>query len=588
MLNWKYISTALLPTLFCFNAQAIDRADLDGYFNAPINYIAKGGANGIEWRYTGIQPGPGWTMPSFDDSGWQTGYGGFYDNSTSPNDENTTPFDDTLWLRTEVSLTQAEIESAMFWGRWDDNLEIYINGVEAAIKNGWVPTYRYIGMSGAARDTLDIGVNTIAVKVNSPGDPGFFDISITSTPEMASLPVSGYSKNPQLNWISEYAATALSQYGIPAATLAITRRRVSDGDIEVMYAAGFGHMEKEFENHVKHDSVFRLASVDKPISFAALTQMMTGRVVKQLDQNGNLEHYYCDASLDQNKPTSVTNPVTGSDFTCSDGVFDLLSYYGTVNVNDVSDNRVFNITVTDILNFQSGFNHRPNPQNSTEVNNYYNHLGITAQQSSPAHLMRWYFTNNLTRDPGTSSQYNSDGAAVVRFLVDKLGNGLENYLQNNLLSDSNYTDIYIAHEYPDERVADSFGELREPWYLTHSDPFDFWVGLDDAMALTASAETIGVFKALYGYGRNDGGMPGTQTVTSEFGKDYDNDGMEDYVINYTWLISGSGFPFGQAESSQPDTPYVDSNLRIKLLSLPATAWEPQQSSGPSILNQTTW
>ncbi|MCW8127728.1 serine hydrolase [Microbulbifer halophilus] len=580
MLKWNYISTVFLTLFFHCNSQAIERTDLDGHFSTPSTYIAEGGANGITWRYTENQPNSDWVNPSFDDSGWQIGHGGFYDNSSNSIDDNTTPFDDTVWLRTEVELTHIEIESAMFWGRWDDNIEIYINGIEAVVKNGWVSTYRYLGMSDSARNALHTGTNTIAVKVNSPGDPGFFDVSVVSTPAIADLPVSGYSKNPQLNWISNYAAAALSENGIPAASLAITRRRVQDGDTQVMYAAGFGYMEKEFDTPVRHDSIFRLASVDKPVSFAALKRMLTGRMVKHLDENGNLDYYYCDASLDQNNPNAVTNPVTGSDLTCADNVLDLLSYYGAVNANEVSDSRAFNITITDILNFQSGFTARPNPQNTTEVNNYYSHLGITAQESSPTQLMKWYFSNNLTRDPGTSSQYNSDGAAVVRFLVGKLGNGLENYLQNQLLSGSSHTDLHIAHEYPDERVVDSSGNLREPWYLTHSAPFDFWIGLDDAMALAASAETIGVFKGIYGYGRNDGGMQGTQAVTSEFGKDYDNDGMEDYVLNYTWLISGSNFPFGQAESSQPDTQYIDSNLRIKLLDLPVTAWEPQQASSP--------
>lgn len=40
-------------------------------------------------------------------------------------------------------------------------------------------------------------------------------------------------------------------------------------------------------------------------------------------------------------------------------------------------------------------------------------------------------------------------------------------------------------------------------------------------------------------------------------------------------MSGGGLPFGQAESTIPNTPYVDSNLRIMLYNLPLSAWSPE-------------
>lgn len=551
--------------------------DRDGRFSEPA-YIINKGLTGLTWRYTTTNPGANWEKPSFSVSSWSSGKGGFYDGSNSVLTHNTTAFLNNIWLRADVTLSAAQIESLMFWAVWDDTIEIYVNGVLAASSSNWVGTYRYLGLSDEARKALVAGTNTIAVKVNNTGGSGYFDMGFVSS-KLANYPASGFNKNAKLSWVTDYVKEAMRKAGVPAGAVAITRKENATNKREVVYSAGFGFMDKYFTTHVKDDAVFRLASVDKPFSLEALRRMADGETVETKIVVGGKEEYRytCNVSV-PHKSTAVINPVTSNWLKCSDKVLDILAYYGVVSSSAAlaADSRLANITITDLLTYQSRFKSRPDQQNLTELSDFYSFLGIIPSQSSPENLMRWYFTNPLTANPGDYAQYNSDDAAVARFLIEKLGGGLENYLQNTLLASSTKKDVYVAHEIVDDRVKDSSGNLREPWYLTHSEPFDFWVGLDDAMALSASAETVGMFKSFYGWGHNDGGMTGSQTVTMEFGKDYDSPpNGEDYVYSLTWLVSGGGLPFGQADSTLPNTPYVDSNLRIMLYNLPLSAWTPE-------------
>lgn len=557
--------------------------DRDGRFEEP-SYIVGKGLSGLTWRYTTTNPGANWEKPSFNVSSWSAGKGGFYDGSNSVLTENTTAFLSNLWLRADFTLTSSQIDSLMFWAVWDDSVEIYVNGKLAASSSDWVATYRYLGLSDEARKSLVAGTNTLAVKVKNNGGPGYFDMGLVSS-KLANLPVSGTNKNAKLAWITDYVKEAMSKAGVPAGAVAITRKNNSTQHRDVVYSAGFGYMDKYFTTPVKHDAVFRLASVDKMFSLQALRRMTDGKTEETYITVGGetKTRYTCNLS-EPHKSTAVLNPATGNWLKCNDKVLDILAHYGVVSASTAIsvDSRLANVTITDLLHFQDRFVSRPNQQDATELANYYSFLGITSSQSSPENLMRWYFTNPLTANPGDYDKYNSDGVAVARFLVDKLGGGLENYLQNNVLSSSSKKNVYIAHELVNDRVKDSQGNLREPWYLTHSAPFDFWIGLNDAMALSASAETVGMFKSYYGWGRNDGGMAGTQTVTMEFGKDYDIPANEeDFVYTLTWLVSGGGLPFGQEDSTIPNTQYVDSNLRIMLYNLPLSAWSPE----PELLTQ---
>lgn len=548
---------------------AQQREDVDGFFHAPETFIAENGANGILWTYwdNSGSPSPNWMSPTFTPgAGWQQGRGGFFENSSNTTDDNTTAFSGELLLRSAVPLSAAEVGSFMLWGRWDDSIEVYINGVLAAQKPSWTGQYQYIALTPAGRAALQAGVNTIAVRVVNSGGPGYFDMGIAAVPELVAPPVSGYAQNTALSAITDLVQERLAEALVPGAAVAVARQRTSDGQIEILYSAGFGYMEKEFNRPIPHDAVFRLASLDKPPSLAALKRMMVGASSWTYNATTQVYDSTCNPNANQNNPNAVKfpDPQSSSPLNCDDSVLDIMIDLGVISPFEIVDTRIQSITLADILAFSGNF--APRPGFNSGIAEYYAHLGITPSQSSPEQLMRWYFTNPLVRDPGTGP-YNSDGSAIVRYLVDELGGGLEHYLQDEFLAGLPKQDMYIAHERTENRVRYADNQLREPWYRTDSAPTDFWIGLEDALALAATAETVAVANFRYDpNSRNwNGGMPGSQTAMRNWRINGDD-------VSVVWLNNSGGLDF---EFNSPTN--AMNEIQTLLRTLPISAW--QSNSG---------
>ncbi|MCR6651344.1 MAG: serine hydrolase [Cellvibrionaceae bacterium] len=517
--NWRVHATAQpLPT----------RAETSGEFPAPTSFISPLGASGLLWTYTTSQPTGTWMNTGYSTSGWSTGYAGFYSGTPNPGEQNNTQFSGgNLWLRATLNLSSTDVNKVMFWGRWDDQIEIYINGVAAASKVEWVGSYQYIGMTLAAKNALQTGNNLIAVRLTNTGDPGYFNLAIARNGGLASGPVTGFTKNKNLGWVTDHIRSVLNRETIPASTLAITQ--LIDGKMQVIYSAGFGYMDKAQTRPVRQDAVFRLASTDKTPTWVALRDMVI--------DDGSCPGLGISTIVVSGK--TVTNPLTNDPMTCGDSVKDIMVEIGVLDENEVVPGDIGDITIEHLLTYKDFFTPRPDQQNASAMTAYYNHLGITESQTSAFQLMRWYFTNPTLQTPGSSCPggcYNSDGAAVARYLVDYFGGGMENFLRNDLMS-APVNDVFIAHERVEGRQFYANGLLREPWYRTETSPFPFWVGLEDALALSASAETLALTFPEFPYGLNwgNGGMSGTISFvrTLEYTKS-----SQSNTLGIAWLMSG--------------------------------------------------
>lgn len=130
------------------------------------------------WKYTKEQPGPNWTEPGFDDTGWSEGPGGFgrkegWEKLTG------TPWDtDDIWLRREFNYDGAGFSNALLAIHYDNATEIFLNGEPLWQRDRWNDGYSSHGIAEPLRGLLREGANTIAVHCHQDGGGQFIDLAI--------------------------------------------------------------------------------------------------------------------------------------------------------------------------------------------------------------------------------------------------------------------------------------------------------------------------------------------------------------------------------------------------------------------------
>ncbi|MFG0319615.1 MAG: DUF1553 domain-containing protein [Planctomycetota bacterium JB042] len=116
------------------------------------------------WRHTFDDPGPDWTSPSFDDSTWAVGAPGFGTAGTPGSEIGTEWSTRGVWLRRSFVWNAAERDALTFVGHHDDDLEVFVNGVLAVEREGYVTAYGALPPGDAARAAVRQGENLLAVR----------------------------------------------------------------------------------------------------------------------------------------------------------------------------------------------------------------------------------------------------------------------------------------------------------------------------------------------------------------------------------------------------------------------------------------
>jgi|GEM_PF-3347737 len=467
-------------------SQNSTRAAVDGDFLTPANFIVPPGATGLDWRYRFGAAVDSWETPSFDDSSWSVGKGGIYEGSSSADDSLTTHWpagSSNLWARSTFTVSESELDGLMLWGRWDDEIRIYINGHEASFMKSWANSYRYVGLSAEARASLVAGQpNTIAVHVLDHGGGRYMDLGLANVPELVNMPITGPALTPELQAVTEYVREEMQKHGVTAGSIAIGR---GAGSAEIVVNQAIGYMDKQFTEPVPPDAVFRLASLDKIPTKDAIHKMIAD---------------------------GVTNTNTGQELSYSTLVFPLIQSFGVLNGLTPTDTSVNNITIQHLLDHLGG------TRELGTAEDIYAALGIPEGTSTLEDNARYMFIQPLLREPGTvvDGAYSSSGYMLLRYVVHLLSGDLESYLQNELFAGTGSTDIFVSGERLLDRVAYSNGELREPWYTTFETPYDRWLYLDNYTALSTSMEAYTRYQLhLPGAGLFYGGMAGTQSATQK-------------------------------------------------------------------------
>ncbi len=131
--------------------------------SSSVEVIPTSRRTGQSWRYTMARPPRDWMLPAFDDQKWKTGRGGFGKQGTPSLRQGTDWQTQDIWLRRAFVLKELPIRDLKLSLLYDEDTEVYLNGVLAFSVKGFSKTYRDVPISPAAQKTLKKGENLLAI-----------------------------------------------------------------------------------------------------------------------------------------------------------------------------------------------------------------------------------------------------------------------------------------------------------------------------------------------------------------------------------------------------------------------------------------
>ncbi len=135
------------------------------------------------WRYTTRRPADGWFKPDFDASAWKEGKSGFGTQGTPGAVVNTVWDTPNIWLRREFTLPEGKWDNVGLNVHHDEDVEIYINGVQAATATGFTTAYEPLPLNESAKAALRPGKNLLAVHCRQSGGGQYIDAGLVELRE---------------------------------------------------------------------------------------------------------------------------------------------------------------------------------------------------------------------------------------------------------------------------------------------------------------------------------------------------------------------------------------------------------------------
>ena len=143
--------------------------------------------NSQTWKYTLTLPAAGWFTADFADAAWQEGRGGFgHDAGSVKTSWNIAD----IWLRRHFNpgaLDAQKLADLVVRDYHDEDMEVYINGVEALRTAGYITAYEYSEISPEAKKSIKPNAdNVLAVHCHQTVGGQFIDVGlvIRSQPQL--------------------------------------------------------------------------------------------------------------------------------------------------------------------------------------------------------------------------------------------------------------------------------------------------------------------------------------------------------------------------------------------------------------------
>lgn len=153
---------------------AIGRASLPaGRVSVLVEYVHREGephlqldfseGEDIDFRYLTEEPSGDWTAIDFDDAPWSVGAPGFGRRGTPGSVIGTEWHGPSIWMRRDFDWSGRELDDLLLAIHYDDDIEVYLNGVLALERKGYIVAYESAEILPEARAALRRGKNTLAV-----------------------------------------------------------------------------------------------------------------------------------------------------------------------------------------------------------------------------------------------------------------------------------------------------------------------------------------------------------------------------------------------------------------------------------------
>lgn len=213
----------------------------------------------------------------------------------------------------------------------------------------------------------------------------------------------------------------MNTYSIPAVTMAIAK------DGKLVYMRSFGNADLAGTEPTQPYHMFRIASVSKPITGIAIMKMV------------------------QDNKLSLSDKVFGPQGLLANNTF-------LANAN-VTDNRVFDITVQQLLEHSGGWDRdiacTPNPASPyTWFPGHCDPIGFplhvtqvlgTANPVSEEALIRFLMEKGLNFSPGTAYKYSNIGYLALGLVIEEVsGMSYEDYVKSDILAPLGICDMHIG------------------------------------------------------------------------------------------------------------------------------------------------
>ncbi|MCX7800238.1 MAG: hypothetical protein N2109_07850 [Fimbriimonadales bacterium] len=136
-------------------------------------------AEGLEWRYTTLEPQGSWTDPRFDDSAWSVGKAGFGTVGTPGAAVRTVWSSQTLWIRRTFELPETvRFSQPALRIHHDEDCEVFLDGKPLASLQGYTVGYTLVRLERRLLPSLRKGRHTLAVRVRNTTGGQYIDVGI--------------------------------------------------------------------------------------------------------------------------------------------------------------------------------------------------------------------------------------------------------------------------------------------------------------------------------------------------------------------------------------------------------------------------
>jgi hypothetical protein len=126
-------------------------------------------------RFTTEKPGDDWKGPDYDDGQWQAGKGMFGSKESAAQTLWTSR---EIWVRRTVELSSLNIHQLRLLAKWDDDVDIWLNGKQIFTAGCCKSSYREETISVENNGLLKPGKNVLAIHCVNTGGPGYIDAGL--------------------------------------------------------------------------------------------------------------------------------------------------------------------------------------------------------------------------------------------------------------------------------------------------------------------------------------------------------------------------------------------------------------------------